>query len=127
MGIGPIYQTSTRAMGRLMHNTPKGRKMNWFKRMVVKWVREDWDNARNTVQEDCYPSPKNGIGISTRDVNSDPTLQFKVYNAIGGKVVEFTRYDRQRDKSFHDIYIIGKDEDFGNKIAKIAMLEVLKD
>jgi hypothetical protein len=114
-------------MGGLMHNSPKGRKMNWLKRMVVKWVRDDWENARNTVQEDCYPSPKNSIGISTRDVSSDPTLQFKVYNAIGGKVVEFTRYDRQRDKSFHDIYIIGKDEDFGNKIAKIAMLEVLKD
>ena len=102
--------------------------MNWFKRMVVKWVRDDWENARNTTQQDCYPSPKLSTNaISGRDVNSDPTLQFKVYNAIGGKVVEFSRYDRHKDRSFHDIYIIGKDEDFGNKIAKIAMLEVLKD
>jgi hypothetical protein len=102
--------------------------MNWFKRMVVKWVREDWDNARQ--EPDCFPSPKLSRGmntVSTRDVNSDPTLQFKVYNAIGGKVVEFSRYDRHKDRSFHDIYIISKDEDFGAKIAKIAMLEVLKD
>jgi len=102
--------------------------MNWFKRMVVKWVREDWDNARQ--EQDCFPSPKLSRGmntVSTRDVNSDPTLQFKVYNAIGGKVVEFSRYDRHKDRSFHDIYIISKDEDFGAKIAKIAMLEVLKD
>ena len=101
--------------------------MNWFKRMVVKWVREDWDNARQ--ERDCYPSPK-AIGsnsVSTRDVNSDPTLQFKIYTAIGGKVVEFSRYDRQKDRHFHDIYIIGKNEDFGEKIAKIAMLESLKD
>jgi len=49
-----------------------------------------------------------------------------VYNAIGGKVVEFSRYDRMKDRHFHDIYIIGKDEDFGEKISKIAMLEVLK-
>ena len=101
--------------------------MNWFKRMVVKWVREDWDNARQ--EQDCYPSPK-AIGsnsVSTRDVNSDPTLQFKIYTAIGGKVVEFSRYDRQKDRHFHDIYIIGKNEDFGEKIAKIAMLESLKD
>jgi len=49
-----------------------------------------------------------------------------VYNAIGGKVVEFSRYDRKNDRSFHDIYIISKNEDFGEKIAKIAMLEVLK-
>jgi hypothetical protein len=65
--------------------------------------------------------------VSTRDVNSDPTLQFKVYNAVGGKVVEFSRYDRKQDRAFHDIYIIGKDEDFGAKIAKIAMMETLKD
>ena len=101
--------------------------MNWFKRMVVKWVREDWDRAGR--EQDCYPSPKlsSMASVSTRDVNSDPTLQFKVYNAIGGKVVEFSRYDRHKDRSFHDIYIISKDEDFGEKIAKIAMLESLKD
>ena len=101
--------------------------MNWFKRMVVKWVREDWDNARQ--EQDCYPTPKLSSmnTVSTRDVNSDPTLQFKIYNAIGGKVVEFSRYDRKSDRHNHDIYIIGKEEDFGEKIAKIAMLESLKD
>jgi hypothetical protein len=93
--------------------------------MVVKWVRDDWNNAR--PEEDCYPSTKlSSNSINGRDVSSDPTLQFKVYNAIGGKVVEFSRYDRQKDRQFHDIYIIGKDEDFGEKMAKIAMLEVLK-
>lgn len=101
--------------------------MNWFKRMVVKWVRDDWDKASR--EQDCYPTvtSKNSIGMSSRDVNSDPTLQFKIYNAIGGKVVEFSRYDRKSDRHHHDIYIIGKNEDFGEKIAKIAMLECLKD
>jgi len=101
--------------------------MNWFKRMVVKWVREDWDKVNR--DEAIYTKASNmSIGVSgSRDVGSDPTLQFKIYNAIGGKVVEFSRYDRHKDRHFHDIYIIGKDEDFGTKIAKIAMLEVLKD
>jgi hypothetical protein len=101
--------------------------MKWFKRMVVKWVRDDWESGSR--QDDCYPTPKLSSmnTTSTRDVNSDPTLQFKIYNAIGGKVVEFSRYDRKADRSFHDIYIIGKNEDFGEKIAKIAMLETLKD
>ena len=125
MGTGPIQATSTRAMGRLMHHTPKGRKMNWFKRMVVNWVKDDWENARNTMQEDCYPTTKNSISGS-RDISSDPTLQFKVYNAIGGKIVEFHSYDRQTDRTHHQIYIIGKDEDFGEKIAKISTFEVLK-
>jgi len=124
MGTRGIQTASTSNMVGQLHNPKKGTKMNWFKRMVVKWVREDWDNARN--EQDCYATPKS-IAISTRDVNSEPTLQFKIYNAIGGKVVEFSRYDRQKDRNYHDIYIIGKEEDFGAKIAKIAMLESLKD
>ena len=78
------------------------------------------------LNQDCYPSTKNSIGISTRDIGSDVSLQFKVYNAIGGKIVEFSRYDRKSDRAEHQIYIIGKDEDFGEKIAKISTFEVLK-
>jgi len=103
--------------------------MNFFKRMIVKWVREDWDKAgRERPEQDCYPtvSSKNSIGIGSRDIGTDPTLQFKVYSAVGGKIVEFSRYDRKSDRSEHQIYIIGKDEDFGEKIAKISTLEVLR-
>jgi hypothetical protein len=123
MGTGPIQTTSSRAMGGLMHYTTKGRKMNWFKRMVINWVKDDWNGAR--LEQDCYPTPKNSI-TGSRDIGSDVSLQFKVYNAIGGKIVEFSRYDRQSDRAEHQIYIIGKDEDFGEKIAKISTFEVLK-
>ena len=106
--------------------------MNWFKRMVVSWVREDWNNTRSEVEQDCYPSTKLGRGnsISTisgrANIDSDPTLQFKVYNAVGGKIVEFHRYDPKTDRTDRQIYIVGKDEDFGEKIAKISMLESLR-
>ena len=96
--------------------------MNWLKLKLRSWVLSAHDEPE---RDRPYAIAKNST-ISSRDVNSDPTLQFKVYNAIGGKVVEFSRYDRQKDRNFHDIYIIGKDEDFGEKISKIAMLEVLK-
>jgi hypothetical protein len=106
--------------------------MNFFKRMIVKWVREDWENASQPMQDDCYPSPKMSRGntistISGRNhIDSEPTLQFKVYSAVGGKIVEFTRYDRKSDRHDHQVYIINKDEDFGEKIAKISTLEVLR-
>ena len=104
--------------------------MNWFKQMVCKWVREDWDNARQ--EKDCYATQSAGRGnpISTisgrANVDSEPTLQFKVYSAVGGKIVEFSRYDPKSDRTDRQIYIIGKDEDFGEKIAKISMLESLR-
>lgn len=105
--------------------------MNFFKRMIIKWVREDWENARQPMPDDCYPSTKMSRGnsiaaVGGRDIGTDPTLQFKVYSAVGGKIVEFSRYDRKLDRAEHQIYIIGKDEDFGEKIAKISTLEVLR-
>ena len=94
--------------------------MNWFKKLVVKWVREDWENARTEKIPQLVSSRE------TDCVEGDPVLNFKVYNAIGGKVVEFRHYDRQKDRNFNQTYIITNDQDFGERIAKIATMEVLK-
>lgn len=97
--------------------------MKWFKKLVIKWVREDWNNAKS----------ENSIGIgivSSRDVESvsdaDPILNFRVFNAIGGRVVEFRTYDKHKDRNHTQTYIITDDQDFGERIAKIATLESLK-
>jgi hypothetical protein len=96
--------------------------MNWLKLKLRDWL----NSARDICISENYAtvSPKNMIG--GRDISTEPTLHFKVYNAVGGKIVEFSRYDRKTDNSQHQIYIIGKDEDFGEKIAKISTLEVLR-
>ena len=100
--------------------------MNWFKRMVVKWVREDWENAKMEEPQHYNTISKASMVATRPGVDSEPTLNFKVYSAVGGKIVEFSRYDRKSDRHDHQIYIIGKDEDFGEKISKISTLEVLK-
>jgi len=104
--------------------------MKWFKKMVIKWVREDWEQASMTQEDDYSNRP---IAIRKQStmgggsiLDSDATLTFTVYNAIGGKVVEFRRYDRKNDRSDHTVYVIGKDEDFGEKISRISTLEVMK-
>jgi len=102
--------------------------MNWFKRMIGRWAYEYRDTPDDVANE-CYPSPKlsRSNSVSTgRGIDSEPTLNFKVYSAVGGKIVEFSRYDPKSDRSDRQIYIIGKDEDFGEKIAKISTLEVLR-
>lgn len=93
--------------------------MKWLKRKVIKWVREDWEEERNVKSS----------GISLREVDhmdAEPTLNFRVFSAVGGQVVEFRRYDRKTDRSDTTTYIINKDDDFGEKISKIANLEMLK-
>ena len=97
--------------------------MNWLKRKVRRWLDSEQDEPAqyNTISKGSL-----GMAVSTREISTDPTLQFKVYSAVGGKIVEFSRYDRKSDRSDHQIYIISKDEDFGEKIAKISTLEVLR-
>ena len=95
--------------------------MKWLKNKVIKWVRDDW----NEVNE------KNSIAIRSRDVeaqmcDAEPILNFRVFSAVGGQVVEFRRYDRKTDRSDTSTYIITKDQDFGEKISKIASMEMLK-
>jgi len=101
--------------------------MNWLKKIVVKWVREDWDNSSISTDESPRVRLSKASTMSSGHVlDSDASLNFTVYNAIGGKVVEFRRYDRKNERSDHTVYVIGKDEDFGEKIAKISTLEVMK-
>jgi hypothetical protein len=106
--------------------------MNWFKRMVIRWVREDWEQASVDHNEDDYNISRpialrrGRTDVCSNTLDSEATLTFTVYNAIGGKVVEFRRYDRKNDRSDHTVYVIGKDEDFGEKISRISTLEVMK-
>ena len=91
--------------------------MSWLKRKLRNWLSED-DTA------ECVSIGK--IRVSEDCVESDPVLNFKVYNAVGGKIVEFRHYDRQKDRNFNQTYIITNDQDFGDRIAKIATMEILK-
>ena len=102
--------------------------MKWFKRMIGRWAYEYRDTPED-VPQDCYPTTKlsRANSISGRNhIDSEPTLQFKVYSAVGGKIVEFSRYDRKSDRHDHQVYIINQDQDFGERIAKIATMEQLK-
>ena len=81
------------------------------------------------IREQPYPSNAikgSAIGSSIGLINSDPSLNFTVFSAVGGKVVEFRRYDRKTDRSDSTMYVIGNDQDFGERIAKIATMENLK-
>ena len=99
--------------------------MKWFKKMVVRWVREDWNNSSKNSS-----LMSSGSQVISREeascVESEPVLNFKVYSAVGGRIVEFRKYDRNRDRNETQTYIITNDQDFGERIAKIATMENLK-
>ena len=95
--------------------------MKWLKRKIRDWVRDANEEADMVIGSKL---------VASRDVesvaDSDPILNFRVFSAVGGSVVEFRRYDRKTDRNDTTTYIITKDQDFGEKISKIANLEMLK-
>lgn len=95
--------------------------MNWLKKRVIKWVREDWEEERkkNTVE-----------GIAIRDsehrIDDDPVLSFRIYSATNGQILEFRRWDKKADRNYNSTYIVEKDKDLGEYINKCLSLEMLK-
>ena len=97
--------------------------MKWFKKLLWRWAYQ----GQELEEVNCKTS--RGLAISRDEAatcGDDPILNFKVYSAVGGKVVEFRRYDRKSDRNNTTTYIITNDQDFGDRISKIATMEQLK-
>ena len=96
--------------------------MKWFKRMVVKWVQEDWNNPEELKVTTGY---RNQL-VSASDVESDEGLNITVRQAIGGRVVTFRHYDRKTDRNNNRIYVIPDDLDFERELGKMITLESMR-
>ncbi len=91
--------------------------MNFLKKLVIKWVRDDWNGVNAAVK----------VSGSTSDVGlSDSDLTFKIYSATGGHVMDFRRYDKRTERYESQLYVIPKEEDMGERVARIVNLEMLK-
>lgn len=99
--------------------------MNWFKSIVCRWVREDWEEHGRRGRAN-YISDSPEVASSDDTPSGDPILNFKVYSAVGGRIMEFRRYDRKLGNNDVTSYIITDDQNFGERIAKIATMENLK-
>lgn len=72
-----------------------------------------------------YNEIEKGIAVSN-ELHSQPKLNFKIYTASGGYVLEFYKYDYQKDKSESKLYVINSTEDLSESIATICQQEFLQ-
>lgn len=66
-----------------------------------------------------------GNSMSNLENNNNP-MQFNLYNAGGGKVLEVKYYQRSNDEYVSNLHVISSDEDLGAAIGKIIFIESLK-
>ena len=113
--------------------------MKWFTKWFNKKVKQAWEEAQNSPQEDCKYEDKlnyalskgsqlgRNVPVSTRsDTLQTNGTNLTLYNANGGMVVELRSYDFNTDRHNNILYVIPKDQDMGQQLAHIITLEALK-
>jgi len=90
--------------------------MKWLKRIVVKWVRDDWYNNQPVAQD---------VAVGARSVDVEG-LSFNVMPAQGGTVVQIRSYDRRTDRNNSITHVIPDGEDIATRIGHIVSMELLR-
>ena len=96
--------------------------INWFKQKVIQWVREDWNKVRS--DGDVIASPKTTLTSGRR--LDQHGMNFTIYSANGGYVMEYSMYDPRTDERNNALHIITSDQDLGQGIAHIITFEMLR-
>ena len=101
----------------------------WFIKKLMEGA--EWEKRQNQEHESSISVNKlsRSMAITVGPASIDQperALQFTVYVANGGRVVETRRYDKKTDRSNNGLYIIANDQDFGHEIDKIITMEALR-
>lgn len=94
--------------------------MNWFKRLVIKWVREDWDNAKQTAISGSSLTVRESEGIDIEGI------RFTVMPANGGYIMQTRHYDRKTDRHNFNTHLIHDGADIAEEIGRLVAFEIYR-
>ena len=88
--------------------------MNWLRRALRNWLQQEEPiQLRETV-------------VASRDTPRQDGLNFCLYRAVGGHVLECRVYNAKTDRHDGTLYMIHDDQDFATQVAQAIMLEQMK-
>jgi hypothetical protein len=99
----------------IARNNRKKVKMNWLKRKLRAWLLDENHLSERAISVDH-------VG----NIESESILNFRIYAANNGRIIEFHKYDRSKDKTDRSLYIVDKEQDVGEYVAKVISLELLR-
>jgi hypothetical protein len=123
MATGQYNITSSKAaMGRaypfdpsVRHKEKKALMKISLKQRIRSWLLDS--PAETEVGQD--------ICVQEDKLSSDG-MRLQIYKANGGFVVETRGYDRQKDRHLNSMHVITEDQDLGEALGKIVMMEALR-
>ena len=84
-----------------------------FRQRIRNWL------MREEIEEDV---PQ----LVEADRLSSEGMCLQIYRASGGYVVETRNYDSHKDRHHHTMHVITDEQDLGDSLGKIVMMEALK-
>ena len=115
-GYGQAIGYSTTAKGIGINSTRKIRKQKvklTLKQRIRNWLIRDDDEA--DVPE-----------MVGADRLSSEGMRLQIYKASGGYVIETRSYDHHKDRHHNSMHVITEEQDLGDALGKIVMMEVMK-
>lgn len=110
--------------------------MKFIKRLIckiVQWAEQDND-AQEYISGQIWPLSTNkakskytSIGSANSNSLDDHNngMNFTVYSAIGGKIIQIKHYDTATDRTKSSLYIITDKENLGEELGQIITVESL--
>jgi len=98
--------------------------MKWIKRKLRNWVREaDYDIPEKVMDRGM----NSVVAVSdTNRVEGIPVLNFRIFSAQNGLVLEFHSYNEKTDRRSNSTYIINHGEDIADFVRQSLPMEMLK-
>jgi hypothetical protein len=100
--------------------------MKW----LDNWILQRAKRIRNRNETiSSIDRLQTGISISEDRPSigsSKHRMNFVVYRANGGMMVEYNKYDDRKDQHYCELHIVHPDEDLGVALGKIVTFESLK-
>ena len=89
-------------------------------KLTLKQRFRNWLNRDDEMEADVPQL------VSADDRLSSEGMRMQIYKASGGFVVETRSYDRRKDQNFNTMHVIRDDQDLGEALGKIVMMEALQ-
>ena len=113
--------TLSREAPDIYYGKKETKKMNFLQRWFDRMCRESWERAQNMPA-----NPVRLMHVDEPGINSIDGLTIRLYGATGGQIVEFRKYNRQKDHTDVKLYVINAEQNFSEELSKIVSLEMLR-
>lgn len=101
-------------------NKVSTKKAGWFTRWFDRKCKEAWmryhEDSRDTIRTSV---------VEDNTINADG-MNIRIFNATGGTIVEFRRYDRISDRHNNKMYVIPTEQNFSEQFSKIVSMEMIR-